>query len=355
MLRVIICCDVDHDIPGYKIPATRFDVYKEKLGWKSIENISKIREICNSVKDCESNNAKVTWFVRSDEQLKIIFNDYAYPLRAFSDLWKKLKQQGDEIGWHPHLWRWSEKNRCWYQEIWDNEWIDRCLEKGHREFVKVAEKVSSVRMGWGFHNNFTMKKINDLRLQVDLSAAPGLKRKGSPDERGSHFLNSYDWSITPEQPYYPSQEDYRRPAEKNEQSLDILVIPVTTAPQKRTKILIKKTLRLAPSSLRKKLFKETNIRSKCNQHRYVANITDTHFKLIAKQKLKQAQQNPEGLITLVTIFHPIELFQSKKLRVLEKNLKTLTELSEKVRVPLNFFTATQLKKEICSLTKRAYG
>lgn len=348
MLKAVICCDVDHDILGYNIAATRFDVYKEKLGWKSIENISRIKETCNLVQDCKSNSAKVTWFVRSDEQLKIIFDDYAYPLRNFSNLWKRLEQQGDEIAWHPHLWRWSKKNQCWYQEISGNEWINRCLEKGHKEFVKITKNVSSVRMGWGFHNNFTMKKMNDLGLQVDLSATPGLERLGSPDERGSHFLNSYDWSITPEQPYRPSQQDYRRPAEKNERSLEILVIPVTTALKKRTKILTEKALRLTPLSLRKILLKSTDIKSKHIQHSYIANITDTHFRHIAEQKLKQAQKNPRSLTNFVTVFHPIELFKPKGFRIFKNNLETLTKLSKKLMVPLEFSTATQLKNEICS-------
>jgi len=348
MLKVVICCDVDHDILGYNIPAIRFDVHKEKLSWKSIENISKVRDICNLVKDCESNNAKVTWFVRSDEQLMIIFGDYVYPLRNFSDLWKELEQQGDEIGWHPHLWRWSSEKHCWYQEVSDNEWMSHCIENGYRELKKLAENVTSLRMGWGFHNNFTMKKMNDLRLEVDLSAAPRLKRSGSPDARGSHFLNSYDWSITPEQPYHPSKQDYRRPAEKSEQSLDILVIPVTTAPKKRTKILAEKALRLTPLSLRKKLLKGIDIKSKHAQRSYIANITNTHFRHIAEQKLKQAQKNPRSLTNLVTVFHPIELFKPKRFHIFKSNLETLTELSKKLMVPLEFLTATQLKKEICS-------
>lgn len=345
-LKVIICCEVDHDVIGYGVPATRFDVYKEKLSWKGVGNISKIREICNSVKDGESNGAKITWLVRSDEQMKIIFDYYAYPLKKFWNLWKELEKQGDEIGWHPHLWRWSKQNKCWYQEIHDKKWISNCLENGHKEFLKITPNLTSVRMGWGFHNNLTMKKINNLGLTVDLSAAPGLKHLGSPDERGSYFLNHYDWSTTPEKPYYPSQQDYRRPAKSNEKSLNILEIPITTASKKFSKILIGKTLRITPISLRRRLLKGADIQSKHTQHRYIANVTDTDFQHIAKLKLKQAQQNPNTTTNLVAIFHPIELFQPKKFHIFKNNLETLTELSKKLKVPLRFLTATQMAKEI---------
>ena len=342
MLKVIICCDVDHDVLGYNIPATRFDVYKERLGWESIENISKIRETCDFVKDCESNSAKVTWFVRSDEQLKAVFDDYAYPLRNFSDLWKKLEQQGDEIGWHPHLWRWSKKNRSWYQEVSDNEWMNHCLEKGHREFVKLIKSVSSVRMGWGFHNNFTMKKVDELGVLVDLSASPDLKHEGGPDERGSHFLNEYDWSITTQKPYRPSKQDYRRSEKNNEQNLRILEIPITTVPKSMSRVFIEEALKLAPIDLRKRILRGADIQFKSVQHRYVANITESSFKHVAKQKFKEAKRNPEAHVNLVAIFHPIELFRQKRFKNLRNNLNAIKELSRRSNIPFSFLTATEI-------------
>jgi hypothetical protein len=343
---IIVCCDVDPDVLGYNVPAIRFDAYNEYLGWKGLENISKVREICNSLKDSESNNAKVTWHIRSDAQLKIIYNDYAYPLREFCDLWRNLQRQGDEIGWHPHLWRWSKQNKCWYQEIHDKKWISRCLENGHKEFLKIIPNLTSIRMGWGFHNNFTMKKVNDLGLLVDLSAAPGLKHEGSPDQRGSHFLNHYDWTITPNKPYHPSQQDYRRPAKNNEKSLNILEIPITTAPKNPTRILIEKALIPLPTNLRKKMLRGADIQFKTIQHRYIANITHPSFKNIAKQKFKEAKQNPKTNTHLVAIFHPIELFKNKRLQSLKNNLKTIKELSKNLNTPFYFLTATQMAKEI---------
>jgi hypothetical protein len=346
MLMVAISCEVDHDVLGYNIPATRFDIYKQKLGWKGVENAPRIREICNSVEDSESNSVRITWLIRSDAQLKIIFDEYAYPLEHFQDLWKELERQGDEIGWHPHLWRWSKQKKCWYEEVSDKIWISHCLRNGYKEFLAINPNLTSIRMGWGFHNNFTMKTIDDLGLKVDLSAASGLKHLGSPDERGSHFLNHYDWSITPEKPYHPSQLDYRRRGKNNEKSLDIIEIPLTTAHKKLTAALISRTLKLAPLSLRRRLLKGSDLQSRNTQHRYIANVTSTNFLHIAKQKFKQAQLNQHTATNLVATFHPIELFQRRKFQVFENNLTKLTELSEKLRVPLRFLNATQMAEEM---------
>ena len=357
MLIVTICCDVDPDVVGYNIPATRFDVYKEKLGWKGIENIPKIREICNSVEDSESNNLKITWHIRSDAQLKTIFNDYAYPLRNFQDLWRELEQQGDEIGWHPHLWRWSKQNKCWYQEVSDKEWICHCLENGHKEFLKLHPNLTSIRMGWAFHNNFTMKIVNDLGLTVDLSASPGLKYEGSPDERGSHFLNEYDWSLTTETPYHPSKDDYRRPAKDNEQSLSILEIPLTTHTKTLIKILFEEIAALAPLAAKRRVIKGWSLQSKRVQRKFVANVTNTSFKILAEQKFKEVKRNPEFNTNLIAQFHPIELFKPNGFLIFQNNLKTLRDMSKRLAVPLRFLTATQMAEKLTemSITKSSLG
>jgi len=343
---VAICCDVDPDVLGYNIPATRFDVYKEKLGWKGLDNIPKIREICNSIEDSESNTVRITWFIRSDTQLKTIFDDYAYPLRSFRDLWKELELQGDEIGWHPHLWRWSKQNKCWYQEIHDKKWISHCLENGYKQFLKIKPNLTSIRMGFDFHDNFTMKKINDLGLTVDLSALPGLEHEGSPDERGSHFLNEYDWSTTPQKSYFPSEKNYRRPAKNNEQSLKILEIPITTAPKSKSRILLEEIIKLAPIGLRKKILKGADIQFKSVQHRYVANITEQSFKRIAKQKFKEAKRNQKGYTNIVPMFHPIELFRPKGFLNFENNLRTIQKLSQSFNISFSFLTATEMAKRL---------
>jgi len=348
VVTVAICCDVDPDVLGYNLPATRFDAYKDKLGWKGVNNIPKAREICNSVEDSNSNDVKITWYVRSDKQMKIIFNDYAYPLKNFSNIWKELEQQGDEIGWHPHLCRWSNQNKCWYQETFDNKWISHCLEKGHKEFLRLAKNLTSIKMGWRFHNNYTIKKVNDLGLTVDLSASPGIKCEGSPDERGSHYLNAYDWSITPQKPYFPSKKDYRRPPKNNEQSLSVLEIPATTAPKSFSRIFVEEVLRLAPLGLRKRILKGADIQFKSIPHRYVANITSPSFKHISKQKFKEAKRNQKANTNLVAVFHPIELFKPKAFMNLKENLKALTELSKRLKVPFRFLTATEMAREVLS-------
>jgi len=270
--------------------------------------------------------------------LKIVFDDYAYPLKCFWNFWREFESQGDEIGWHPHLWRWSEQRRCWYQEIHDERWMSTCLEKGHSEFLKLAKDLTSMRSGWSFHSNFTIRKVNDLGLLTDLSALPGLKHSGCADERGSHFINEYDWSITKDKPYFPSERDYRRPRKGDERSLEILEIPITTAPKGGCRLFVEEVLRLTP--MRGQCF------SREAQNRYEANITSSSFKRLAKQKLKEAKRSQANL---VTVFHPVELFQPKRLSNLVNNLRALKGFSRSMKIPFLFLTAKEMAKGfLCS-------
>ncbi|GAH27279.1 unnamed protein product, partial [marine sediment metagenome] len=85
-----------------------------------------------------------------------------------------------------------------------------------------------VRTGWNFHNNLTMRKLQDLKVPIDFSALSGVKRFGISDRRGSSFINDCNWEITPDKPYFPSEKDYRRAAIEGESALNVLEVPITT-------------------------------------------------------------------------------------------------------------------------------
>ena len=100
------------------------------------EGIPKAKEITNSNRDSQGCNAKITWFLRSDDQINQLYGDPAWMVRNFMSLWKKLESEGDEIGWHPHLWRWNERIKSWYPELENKIWIENCMEEGYNRFPK---------------------------------------------------------------------------------------------------------------------------------------------------------------------------------------------------------------------------
>ena len=92
----IIGCDCDPDRISFNN-----NISSESLTWdgisKGIKNFIDKRKIFNEEYNIKFN---MTWFVRSDLQIKHFHQNASYCLEKFNDIWQKLVVEGDEIAWH---------------------------------------------------------------------------------------------------------------------------------------------------------------------------------------------------------------------------------------------------------------
>jgi len=161
---------------------------------------------------------RATFFLRADEQIKNLCGAYS---EIFSEYYNKISQLFT-VGWHPHLYRWSEGRHCWHQECRDGEWISRVLINCYDHLKSHGFPVEFSKMGWCFHNNLTMKTLSNLGIKADFSALPGAKNPGQLED-GLSFQDKFDWSRTYPRPYHPDENDYQ-----SKGNLKILEIPLTT-------------------------------------------------------------------------------------------------------------------------------
>lgn len=342
-VKVIICCDTEPDQPFYG--GLDYKVHFGSHKWRGIEEgIPEMKEIANSVEDPEGHNAKITWFLRSDDQMKILYDDPAWIVRNFRSLWKELESEGDEIGWHPHLWRWNERIESWYPELEDKGWIENCLEEGFKSFSGEFRLMSS-RMCWNFHNNITMNKINELGIAVDISAMPGQKFIKYVYE--SAYFPNYDWEGSPEHPYFPSHLDYRREADKNGPPLNILEIPLTN---------FKISLPWRIKRNLNKLFKPKGGYPLGKRNPLKITGNPDLFKLSVKEKFFESKQRNCSPF-LVSFFHADEVLPGTKnsnLINVKKNFENILEASEKYGVPFRFITAKEAALEFLNEKEEVY-
>jgi len=158
---------------------------------------------------------KVTFLIRSDSCIAETFGEYAYCAKVSHDFLDELRSEGHEIGWHPHLWRWTGK---WAAELEDGEYMKQCFVKGFDSLCDYF-RVRSVRTGWDFMSNEIMQILESLGLRTDFSALPGIKY-----QEGEHGIRC-DWIGAPTTFYFPSRKDYRRPAV--EACFNVLEMPIT--------------------------------------------------------------------------------------------------------------------------------
>ncbi len=159
---------------------------------------------------------KATWFIRLDSQMEALYGQPDYIFHRYRQELHHLSLTGHEIGWHPHFYVKGEGD--WRQSVRTEEILDELIRYAP---MALSYGTKSVRMGWGFHTNETMRLLADLCFLIDSSAMP---RPKYPWEEAKK-----DWTLTPVVPYFPSEKDYRVPGKPN---LPILEIPMSVAPVK---------------------------------------------------------------------------------------------------------------------------
>jgi hypothetical protein len=204
-VNIVVTVDVDNDgaAAGERTP----------LAWTSIERLPALKEVFERLDVC------VTWFVRADNQLMDVYGTAAYLLLDHNALWSRVVGPEDELGWHPHVYRWCGETRRYVREHDSARFVDK-LNAAHSDLVSQGYRFASARIGDAYHCNATMQAIEDLGLRVDSTAIPGRKR-----DDGSRV---FDWAPTPNRPYHPSRADYRVPGATDRREL--LEVPMTTAP-----------------------------------------------------------------------------------------------------------------------------
>jgi hypothetical protein len=156
---------------------------------------------------------KTTWFIRLDSQMEAVYGKPDYISCKYQRELQHLALTGHEMGWHPHFY--VRKENRWKQNCETRQIMDELMR-----YAPMARSygMKSVRMGWGFHTNETMRLLADICFLIDSSAIPR--------PRYSWEKITKDWTRTPVDPYYPSELDYRIPGRP---SLRVLEIPMSVA------------------------------------------------------------------------------------------------------------------------------
>jgi len=224
ILPIVVIVDVD---PDWRIFGAAGAPQKGEMRWEGLRRgVPNLLRLVEGLRDSRGGSVRFTWMLRSDAQIEMAYGDPAHVADEFADFWDAREALGDEIGWHPHTWRYSESGQFWFQENRDVDWVTSLLKDGHsalsRRFtIRVA------KTGWTYHDNTTMKTFAELGVKIDFSALPGMRYRGVIPGT-DHPLGQYDWSRAPQEPYHPRVDDYQMPG--NGHALPILEVPNWTFP-----------------------------------------------------------------------------------------------------------------------------
>ncbi len=332
-LYIVIGCDTDPDRPGFieNLPV-------DGLSWRGmLEGIPRAKEKVKSIKDSIGNSPVFSWCLRADYQIKKIHGSYNYILANHKEFLLELEEDGDELAWHPHFWK-DDENGKWYQEVFDLDWQVNMLKEAFAAYQNVLpDRAKSVRMGWDFHNNETFGTLQNLGIKVDFSGIPRLKI--TPKNKNIRSVNFFDWSLSPNHPYFPALADYRRNAKDNESIFDLL-----ESPNFISKSIIWGTI--SGLVLAKKMKDIKPLFNALRRPSYWINITgkSTLFAPLMDQVKRDFKYRDK--IFFITYFHPDELLKNKSslysLKNMANNISSLVERVEHYGAHAKFIQAREI-------------
>ncbi len=337
-LFIIIGCDVDPDRESFvgKIPANT-------LTWRGmLEGITRGKSRLSQLLDSDGKPPVFSWALRVDHQVARLSGSYQAILETNKGFLLGLQHSGDELCWHPHFWRYDDRIGQWYQEFWDEDFHVSMLKEAHAAFRSVFPGLpTTVRTGWSFHSNLTFAILEELGIQVEHVCIPGLKVLPKNDTvRSSNF---YDWSISPDHPYYPARADYRREAQPGENAFKILVVPTMVSRSffwgMGSAIQLTRKMK-DPSQLMHPFQRPTHVINVTGKVNWYAPVLKRAEKLLASQD------------TLIynCYLHADELIENQhpfySLENMEINLQRIVDMGKRAGAQVKFIRACDVKQYV---------
>lgn len=171
--------------------------------------------------------AHFTWVYRMDPQVELGYGSASWPVVHYVRETAELDGAGDDLGLHPHGFRWCEATRRWLTPLDDQAWLDECLHVASDAFERShGRRCRTFRYGDHWMSQATMELLQRLGARYDLTLEPGHPQTPITLFRhGSGVLP--DLSDIPATPYRPSRDDYRVGDPSRDDGL--VCIPMTTA------------------------------------------------------------------------------------------------------------------------------
>jgi hypothetical protein len=206
----LLCLTVDTDPDGLSGKVTN----RNALNWEGLEHLQRLPHEFAGFAGL--GRVPITWFVRADGQLESILGSPAYLLETYNKFWTNVKAAGDELAWHPHLYR-QARAEDEATLITDPIEAEHELERLWSRLQKTSLPFhpTAFRNGEGWHTPGTYTTVERLGFRCDSTAIPG--RRG----KSGHPMN---WDLAPNQPYFPAADDLC----KSDPERSMLELPMNT-------------------------------------------------------------------------------------------------------------------------------
>jgi hypothetical protein len=236
-IPILLCIDIE--------PNGRAIDPSIKEDWTGFEKTYEItRSLRTRLQAVTKSPVHFSWFFRMDPQIVHTYESADWSVRRYSRIIDEFKSNGDELGLHPHPWRWDELSQSWVEDFGDQDWVNYCVKLSFDTFEQsLKRRCFSFRFGDQWINEATLELVESLGARFDLTIEPGLKIEGIEEP----FTGSMpDYTEFPRYPYRPSNANIKMPGSADKRGL--WIIPLSTGSTDWA-------ITLLDSSVRRKSFK----------------------------------------------------------------------------------------------------
>ena len=198
------------------------------LPWSGFERAAKgIESIRERLAAATGSPAHFVWLLRMDPQIGETYGTAEWVAEGYSSFFKTMIDRGDDIGVHPHTFRWTQQQR-WVTDFNNQDWVDYCVRVSFEAYRRTFDRECEVvAFGDRWLNNATVRLLEELGTKYDLTVEPGLPTWPRSKSEGLSTDDSPAFTNTPRRPYRPAAQDFRiADADRRD---GMWMLPLTTA------------------------------------------------------------------------------------------------------------------------------
>ncbi|MFZ5802863.1 MAG: hypothetical protein ACOY3K_07150 [Candidatus Omnitrophota bacterium] len=202
-IPVILCLDVEPDPRIPKIAA--------RDHWEGFERTYHLLAPFRArLEQATENPVHYSWFFRLDPQIKRLYGHAAWLLHHYSSWIRNLEQYQDELGVHPHTFRWDPQAEEWVAEHEDLDYCKTCVQMSFDEYRDFfGRNCTAYRFGDRWTSSEAIQWCEANGAKFDLTLEPGLEPRPHVMLRERHTGSLPDFRTVPQEPYIPSRKDFR--------------------------------------------------------------------------------------------------------------------------------------------------
>lgn len=223
-IPVLLCIDVE---PDSFVPHPR-----ESPTWNGFPAIyADLKRLRYRLFEVTGAPVRFSWFLRLDAQVEFAFGEPDWVVSRHGDLIESVLSEGDEIGLHVHVVRWSSEAEKYQIGYADPLQVEQCIRDAASVFERrFAQPARSFRLGVGWMDTRTAAVLEAVGVRYDVSIEWG--RQIALFARPGEIVvpEVADHTLVPRMPYRPSKENYRVPDPTGRDGLWCVPTSTGTAP-----------------------------------------------------------------------------------------------------------------------------